>query len=806
MSESGFGEEEPLAEGDPVRVGPYLLLNRLGADAAGRLYLAQSPGGRRVAVKVVDAEVARDPAFRARLRREVAAAQLVSGGFAVPVVGADTDATTPWVAAGHLAGRSLKELIAAEGPPSADSAQRLAAALAEALGALHRAGVLHGDLRPSTILVRKDGPRLIDFAVPRALAPDTVRLTAEPPYTAPERLLGAAPSEASDIYALGAVLYFMATGRAPRGRGGASALDRPTAHPEPDLSRLDDDLLRDSISACLATDPARRPTAESLLVRLHETLARPPKAPGPDPDPDPDLGGPPTWIRPWPRLRLRLRRPASAVHRGVGALALLAAICIGIAHEPADSGTRRNQPGASSSPGAFWSLTKGAAGDYVGLWTTPSSVVLGTTTGLTAYDPATRAKVWSWLPPRGSALCAMSRHSSEGIGALTYGTDDPDYGPECDHLQTISLSSGTLNWAKAVTGVISGETGTFGGTTNTSLSIGNGTVTASLASTFDSGTDLINVALHTGTVNWSTDYDGDPMPNECVLLAGKVQEFRGTVYTLGLCDDYTRIKLLAFKGRSPSSASTVANLSGCDPTGDEPSPVNVSSTAQTMDFLVTGANHLLIGCSADLNGDTLYTLRADSAKLVPVISTGTSNMLTADSLNSEIRMFKNTLYFMVPMDSKLATGVVAVNMDTGKQLWAKMLPNSYTGRLLTAEEVGVKLLAYDSLSPTALCTLAATDSSTVKCNSLNPADAEILGKVEYPDPQTVSGDGYLALGFPSTDLTEADTPVFTLMPPNDTFTHITATMATVAPLRPRSALGLLVAGLHTDPLKVLHAR
>ncbi|MGV9340352.1 serine/threonine protein kinase [Streptomyces sp. NPDC003688] len=775
MSESGFGEEEPLAEGDPVRIGPYLVLNRLGADAAGRVYLAHSPGGRRVAIKVVDAEVARDPAFRATLRREVAAAQRVSGGFAVPVVGADADATTPWVAVSHLVGPSLNELIAAEGPPSVDSARRLAAALTEALGTLHRAGVIHGDLRPSTILVRKDGPRLIDFAVPRALAPDTVRLTAEPSYTAPERLLGEAPSEASDIYALGAVLYFMATGRAPRGRGGASTLGRPAAHPESDLSRLDDGLLRDSISACLATDPARRPTSEGLLVHLHGTLARPPEAPGPQvPGPEvPRPGGPPARIRPWPGLRLR--RPAPAVCRGgaalAGALSLLAAICIGIAHESAESGTRINGPGASSSPGAFWSLTKGAAGDYVGLWTTPSSVVLGTTTGLTAYDPATRAKVWSWLPPKGSALCTMSRHSSRGIGALIYGTDASEYGPRCDHLQTISLSSGALNWTKAVTGVAGGKPGTFGGENNASLSIGDGTVTAPLDSEFGNRTDLINVALHAGTVNWSTDYGGAPMPNGCALT-GKAQEFRGTVYTLGLCDDYTHIRLLAFRGRSSSPASMVANLPGCDPTGDEPGPVTVRSTVQVMDFLVAGANHLLIGCSADLYGDILYTLPADSAKLVPVVSTGTSNTLTAASLNSEIHMFKNILYFMVSMNSKLDTGVVAVNMDTGRRLWAKMLPNGYTGRLLAAEESGVKLLAYDSLSPTALCVLAAQDGSTVMCDSLNPADAETLGKVDYPDPQTVSGDGYLALGFPSTDMTEDGAPVFALIPPNGAPTRL----------------------------------
>lgn len=768
MSGSGFGEEEPLVESDPVRVGPYLLLNRLGADAAGRVYLAHSPGGRRVAVKVVDAEVARDPAFRARLRHEVAAAQGVSGAFAVPVVGADTDATPPWVAASHLAGTSLKELIAAEGPPSADSAQRLAAALTEALDALHCAGVIHSDLRPSTVLVRKDGPRLIDFAVPRALPPDTVRLTADPSYTAPERLLGEAPSEASDIYALGAVLHFMATGRAPHHPGEGDALDAsPGAHPEPDPSRLDDALLQDSISACLALDPASRPTSASLLLHLHETLARPP-------DP-PESGNPQARIRPCPRFHLSLRRPISTAHRRItaltGTLCLLLAICIGvvITHEPGDSGTQANGPSPSSSPGAFWPLTKGAAGNYVGLWTTTSSVVLGTTTGLTAYDPATRAKFWSWKPPKGSALCTMSRRTSEGTGALIYGTDDPDYGPQCDHLQTVSLSSGTLKWPKAVTGVTSGLPGTYGGDNNASLSVGDGTVTAPRETEFGGRTDLINVALHTGTINWSTDYGGHPMPDGCTLT-GKAQEFRGTVYTLGLCDNYTRIKLLAFKGSSPSRASAVAHLPGCDPTGDEPGPVTVRSTAQTMDFLVRGTSHLLIGCSADIYGDTLYTLRAGSSKPVPMVTTGTSNMLTAASLNSEIHMFMNTLYFMVPMDSKLATGVVAVNMNTGKQLWAKMLPHGYTGRLLTADESSVTLLVSD-VNPTALCTLAATDGSTTRCAPLNPTDAKALGKIDHPDPQTVSGDGYLALGFPGTDLTEDDAPVFTLMRPDDTSTH-----------------------------------
>ncbi|MFJ2583134.1 serine/threonine protein kinase [Streptomyces sp. NPDC087538] len=733
------------------------MLSRLGADATGRLYLAHSPGGRRVAVKVIRAEVARDPEFRARLRREVAAAQRVSGAFTVPVVGSDTEATAPWIAVIYLAAPSLDKVIAAEGPPSAHSVRRLAAALAEALGAVHRARMIHGDLRPSTILVLKDGPRLIDFGVTRALDADTIRLMADPGYTSPERLLGEAASEASDIYALGAVLHFLATGRGPHGRGGTNEPDHPAAHSEPDLSGVSDDLLRESISACLATDPAARPTSENLLVHLHRALARPHE--------DVEVDRPPARHRRWSRRRFR--RPVAAVDRRVaalvGVLSLLAAVGIGIANQPPDSGPRSNQSSPSWSPGSFWSLTKGAAGDYVGLWSTPSSVVLGTSTELTAYDPATRAKLWSWLPPKGSSLCNMSRRSSEGIGAFVYGTNDPDHGSQCDHLQTISLSSGTPNWTKAVTGVASGTPGTMGGDINESLSIGDGIVTAPFRHESDTETDLISVAVHGGTVNWSTDYGDTPMANGCILT-GKAQEFNGKIYAFGMCDNYTRVKLLAFDGKSRSSASAVSAFPSCDPKGGESGSVTALAKVRTMNFLVAGADHLLIGCSADIDGDHLYTLRADSTRLTPVELTVISNMISANSLGSEIRMFNNTLYLLEPMPSAMDTGVVAVNMDTGKQLWVRKLPNDYSGRLLTADKSGVKVLAYETPSPTAIYSLAAADGSATKRESLNPKDSKALGKVTYPDPHAVSVGSYLALGFPSEETTENDVPVFAVLP------------------------------------------
>ncbi len=156
---------EELRAGDPPQVGPYLLLGRLGAGGMGRVFLGRSPGGRLVAVKVIRAELAEDPGFRARFAREVAAARRVSGVFTAAVVDADPTAPLPWLVTGFVNGLSLAEAVDEHGALPVASVLALAAGLAEGLGAVHAAGVVHRDLKPSNVLLAADGPRVIDFGI-----------------------------------------------------------------------------------------------------------------------------------------------------------------------------------------------------------------------------------------------------------------------------------------------------------------------------------------------------------------------------------------------------------------------------------------------------------------------------------------------------------------------------------------------------------------------------------------------------------------------------------------------------------------
>lgn len=148
---------QPLESVDPEAVGPYRLLARLGAGGMGRVYLARSAGGRTVAVKVVRAELAEDQEFRERFRREVAAAQAVSGVYTAPVVDSDRDGPTPWLATAYVLGPSLTEAVQTHGPLPVGTVRALGAGLAEALAAIHRAGLVHRDLKPSNVLLAADG-------------------------------------------------------------------------------------------------------------------------------------------------------------------------------------------------------------------------------------------------------------------------------------------------------------------------------------------------------------------------------------------------------------------------------------------------------------------------------------------------------------------------------------------------------------------------------------------------------------------------------------------------------------------------
>ncbi|MFF8314133.1 serine/threonine-protein kinase [Streptomyces lydicus] len=264
---------EPLAADDPRVLGGYRLLGRLGAGGMGRVFLGRSAGGRTVAVKVVHAHFAVDEQFRARFRREIEAARRVGGAWTAPVLDADPDADVPWIATGYVAGPSLAQAVTEAEPLAEHSVRALGAGLAEALAAVHALGLVHRDVKPSNVLLTLDGPLLIDFGIARA-TDGTASLTStgvsvgSPGYMAPEQILGKGAAGAADVFSLGAVLAFAATGSSPFRGDSSAALLYKVVHEEPELGARLTGELRELVAACLAKDPARRPAPAELAARL----------------------------------------------------------------------------------------------------------------------------------------------------------------------------------------------------------------------------------------------------------------------------------------------------------------------------------------------------------------------------------------------------------------------------------------------------------------------------------------------------------------------------------------------------------
>ncbi|MFE7759864.1 serine/threonine-protein kinase [Streptomyces sp. NPDC057438] len=263
---------QPLDTGEPTVVGPYRLLGRLGSGGMGRVYLGRSAGGRTVAVKIVHPHFALDEEFRARFRREVDAARRVGGSWTAPVLDADPEASVPWVATGYAAGPSLAQAIADGGHLPPHSVRVLGAGLAEALAAVHALGLVHRDVKPSNVLLTVDGPLLIDFGIARA-TDGTASLTStgvsigSPGYMSPEQILGKGISGAADVFSLGAVLAYAATGQSPFPGDSSAALLYKVVHEPPRLDGLEGDL-RALVERCLAKDPAARPGPDEVARTL----------------------------------------------------------------------------------------------------------------------------------------------------------------------------------------------------------------------------------------------------------------------------------------------------------------------------------------------------------------------------------------------------------------------------------------------------------------------------------------------------------------------------------------------------------
>ncbi|MFJ2865713.1 serine/threonine-protein kinase [Kitasatospora sp. NPDC087314] len=273
MTTEPFGAPSPsafqaLVPDDPREIGGYRVCARLGAGGMGRVYLAYTPGGRPVALKVIRPELAEDPDFRHRFAQEVASARRIHGLYTAQVVDAGTDAATPWLATAFVPGPSLQQVVQRHGPLPERTVLLLLAGIAEALQAIHAAGVVHRDLKPGNVLVAADGPRVIDFGIARAADASPLTGTGlrigSPGYMAPEQALGLAATPATDVFALGALIASIGSGTSPFGDGPEPAALYRAVHEEPDLSRLPHGL-HELVRLCLAKNPEDRPDTALLI-------------------------------------------------------------------------------------------------------------------------------------------------------------------------------------------------------------------------------------------------------------------------------------------------------------------------------------------------------------------------------------------------------------------------------------------------------------------------------------------------------------------------------------------------------------
>jgi outer membrane protein assembly factor BamB len=386
-------------------LGPYRIVKRLGEGGMGRVYLAISPSGRAVAIKVLLAELMPEPGFRRRFRAEIDAARTVSGAFTAAVVDADPDGTPPWLATEFIPGPSLHTMVREVGPLAEADLVLLAAGVAEAVAAIHRAHIVHRDLTPMNVLLAGDGPRVIDFGISRivddrGLAPRSSRILGVPGYMAPERIQGQPCTPAGDVFSLGAVLAFAAQGHSPFGDGPDVLVQDRTLRAPPRLDGVPP-RLRGAIAACLHKEPSRRPPSADLPGLFR--------------------GGPATtWAGPLARrVRQHERTPITNPPGGrltrrrvlAGAATLVAAAAGGIVL------ARRGSGGQAPSPVVLaWTagleradLTLAASSD--------TTVICTDRTGAVAFDLAGGRHLWSDSVPLGAS------DNSDGTRVYSVRTD-----------------------------------------------------------------------------------------------------------------------------------------------------------------------------------------------------------------------------------------------------------------------------------------------------------------------------------------------------------------------------------------------
>ncbi|MFJ1562490.1 serine/threonine-protein kinase [Streptomyces mirabilis] len=266
----------PARPGDPVRIGPYRIIGRLGSGGMGTVHAALDPDGLRVAVKLIHPAQADDDEFRARFKREVEVSRRISGPCLVPLLAADTNAAAPWLATEYIPGPTLGQHITANGPLSGARLYALAAGTAAALAAVHAAGVAHRDVKPANIVLAPSGPRVLDFGIAHALDGTSVTrtgvLTGTTGWISPEAYRTGTTVPAGDVFAWGALIAYAATGLLPFGTGAPDTVAYRVISGEPDTAGMPDDLLA-LVTSALAKAPDDRPSAATLTGKCTALLA-----------------------------------------------------------------------------------------------------------------------------------------------------------------------------------------------------------------------------------------------------------------------------------------------------------------------------------------------------------------------------------------------------------------------------------------------------------------------------------------------------------------------------------------------------
>ncbi|HEU5156096.1 MAG TPA: peptidylprolyl isomerase [Streptosporangiaceae bacterium] len=263
-------QPRPLRPNDPREVDGYRLIGRLGEGAQGIVFLGESGTGVRVAVKVLRAEIDQDSRARTLFERELAAVRRVAPFCTAQILAAEADGHAPYIVSEYVDGPSLQQLVSQRGPLPAAEVLRLAIGTATALLAIHEAGVVHRDFKPANVLLGADGPKVIDFGIAKPLEAAAATMTAvvgTPAYMAPEQMAGTAGGPPLDMFAWGCTMAYAANGVPPFGGDSVPAVMSRILHEEPSLGALDGQV-RELVAACLAKEPARRPTARDVLVRL----------------------------------------------------------------------------------------------------------------------------------------------------------------------------------------------------------------------------------------------------------------------------------------------------------------------------------------------------------------------------------------------------------------------------------------------------------------------------------------------------------------------------------------------------------